>query len=669
MELINAHKCGLVIWGTKDGKYLFSKYNIGENTKELNVQFSDLDNLISWNDSRNYNIYHINFVNDKIIYTVFHGAKDIFGRQGYYALSLILPEKATFKEVSFLDTLNKLSVCYKENYIDFGKVEFDNLHKIVENIDLIGFKNKNQTKDLTGFISIDFKEIDLIEKIFKYTDSNVKELFIIPINGSNISFRKEHFKKYEVETIIDEPRQEKLKIYNSKASNINFDINIFDYKNENIKNLISIGFSLTGTIDIAGLEVDDVVKISSARKDVKIISQSVFKISDCELVNGIRNYELKFEIIKPKEFVSVKFLLSEETKDESIIITNKKHFREVIGKGKKISKIDNIDLEETLFIEYEETDKFQKFSDSKVVKNQKESNGEYLIKIELTKINKAKVNKTAKNEKINQPVPINKNSKLYRNLKKIGFFIGFLLFIYFVIKLSANILLVESKEKTLDLTLLKTEILEISKPNWQFNTDEEIKINKLYDSLCNGNQGDDCKEYESKLNAAIENAKFRAAVDSIYGIDDINDIVKLNTLLQRMEGDKKKFLKAYEDDVQFNKIKQKIEISISETKDKKPGPDRPKTRNNENNIRLYVTACNNYKVRLINKDNIPSDYDKFWKDHWCGSSSILYSKNFYRDNLKNLTENEKKIWQDLEAAIPYDKRFDENKLKKYEAIK
>ena len=98
MKLLEVDKYGLVIWGSRDGKQIFSSFNIVESSRELDRDLLDLKNFVSYSDSwasgtdiHTNTILQVKYVENLKTYTIYGQAFDLEQRPGYFAITLVIP--------------------------------------------------------------------------------------------------------------------------------------------------------------------------------------------------------------------------------------------------------------------------------------------------------------------------------------------------------------------------------------------------------------------------------------------------------------------------------------------------------------------------------------------------------------------------------------------------
>jgi hypothetical protein len=656
MKLLELDKYGLVIWGSRDGKQIFSSFNIVESPRELDRDLLDLKNFVSYSDSwasgtdiPTNTILQVKYVENLKTYTIYGQAFDLEQRPGYFAITLVIPIGFCLS-LKYFDALQNLYNKFKDIYLRRGDKAPHN--KVIErNIeasefaalfkDFVLLKQKEKQSDkrvFSNYMEMDYlskSDVDVVENIFNSLKHDIKNLFIIHKNHNDTCkiIDSKILKINNSSDALEFSKPKKLKLVTNDGFpyGLVFDIGIRDFNNT-YREINKLKFVNNVIVLDNDFDCEDILTIRFPDK-YKLISKSTFNIEECQVESGYRIHKIEFE--KIPETLQVRFEINKEAKNESITI-KRNHKIEFVGSIYPIKKIPFRENEQ-ISIEFKGNRNFKKFNETKLAAELKKTNNDFVFSIKLDE--QKKVGGSGG------------GSKILFLVGTVALVVALLVVLITLLMYILDMFNNSSNPEITPKIAIENKIVSISNPSWNYTEKEAVSIFDELNKECkNGNSK--CKELDKKLKDAIENAKFRAAVDSIYGIDDINDKVKLNTLLVKMEGDKKKFLKAYEDDVQFNKIKQKIEISISEIKDKKPGSGKPKIRQNENDIINYVTACNNYKKCLQEGKGLNLNIKEFWENQWCGSSSILYLKNFYLKNKSSFSQEEKVVWDELLNKMP-----------------
>jgi len=184
---LRTDKPSIVAWGTKRGKKQFFSFGIEgvTNITELDKYFDDLHDSIPFIKVR-FNIYSLDTTQDFTIATIYRTTLDHAGRDGYFALSLLIPQGYSMDIAYMLPVLDNLSLLYRKEYIQTNS-QGRLLDTVMENVSLfekvadvslssrmligsvdtqiansvINFKNEEELRNIFGLIAgnIEYKNL------------------------------------------------------------------------------------------------------------------------------------------------------------------------------------------------------------------------------------------------------------------------------------------------------------------------------------------------------------------------------------------------------------------------------------------------------------------------------------------------------------------------------
>ncbi len=116
MQLLNQQYPGFVFWGTKKGKAVFLSHNLTLSNNELDERIMDVRNQNFLINNGN-EFYCMDQKSGYRLFSLIHIMNDDFDREGYLAVSMVLPSAHQFKNGAFWQVLDALKKAYISKYV------------------------------------------------------------------------------------------------------------------------------------------------------------------------------------------------------------------------------------------------------------------------------------------------------------------------------------------------------------------------------------------------------------------------------------------------------------------------------------------------------------------------------------------------------------------------
>ena len=120
--LKDPNKCGLVVWGTKLGEYLFHMHNLNNDNYQVRKTLKDVRKRLNVN-GLNQVFYSYEAASDCHSFTVYRTIRDWSdygksrGRDGYFAVSVFVSKQMCLLGTDLVSLLNDLNDHYWDNYV------------------------------------------------------------------------------------------------------------------------------------------------------------------------------------------------------------------------------------------------------------------------------------------------------------------------------------------------------------------------------------------------------------------------------------------------------------------------------------------------------------------------------------------------------------------------
>lgn len=119
MQLKDNDILGLVVWGTKGskGKAVIFSSNIADSADTISSRLTDIQGDVSY-QGIDHEFYRID--NNPIFksLSIIHSIHDSFGRPGFIAITIVIPQGKTFEKNNSQKLLQKLMKLYLDNYVE-----------------------------------------------------------------------------------------------------------------------------------------------------------------------------------------------------------------------------------------------------------------------------------------------------------------------------------------------------------------------------------------------------------------------------------------------------------------------------------------------------------------------------------------------------------------------
>jgi hypothetical protein len=646
MKLLEVDKYGLVIWGSRDGKQIFSSFNIVESPRELDRDLLDLKNFISYSDSWasgtdifTNTILQVKYVENLKTYTIYGQAFDLEQRPGYFAITLVIPIGFCLS-LKYFDALQNLYNKFKEIYLRRGdkaphnkvierNIEASDFAALFKDFVLLKQKEKQSDKRVfSNYMEMDYfsnRDVDVVENIFNSLKHDIKNLFIIHKNHNDTCqiIDSKILKINNSSDALEFSKPEKLRLVTNDGfpDGLVFDIGIRDFNNT-YREINKLKF-VNNVIELNNdFDCEDILTIRFPDK-YKLISKSTFCIEECHVESGYRIHKIEFE--KIPETLQVRFEINKEAKNESITI-KRNHKIEFVGSIYPFKKIPFKENEQ-ISIEFKGNRNFKKFNETKHAAELKKTNNDFVFSIKLDEQKKVGNGRGG--------------SKILLLLGTVSLVVALLVVLITLIMCILGMFNNSSSAGITSINAIENKIVSISNPSWNYTEKEAVSIIDELNKECkNGNSK--CKALDKKLKDAIENAKFRRDAEKNYVVNDSMNKEDLESLLQKLAKEKKNFESAFGNENKFNLIQQQLEIKIleieKEKKSEKTKIEKPKdTRTPEEKVNQFITSCT---ITLNCLNDISCDLKKYT------ISDFRMKSNSYCSECKYNTSTSYKLLED-----------------------
>ncbi len=593
IKLVNHQQYGLLLWGTKLGAQTFAKWNI---EADSNRPFTDLRETGIRFNHPDATLFQYEHRDNWHSYTIFKRILDWRNRSGYYAITVFVADTHTAPLDQLHHLLQELTNTYTSKYCD---------------------TNKNQIYQHAR------EDVALFEQIL-----NQAHYQLLPLEGdlSPEGPLKQGYLEYQQETELleyfsylhptQEPDIQSLYLYQSGNMGLPAEthlsaIQLPSYpKNLTLDVLVSgltgagqhdVQFKVNGQLytpemgkfQVPNLSTRDALSIQliSEQYEWRVPPKTSYKMANLSM--GER-YKLELDLKKKPETTSVTLHLPafNNEQNQSLLISHSKRQKEHVRvqNGKVI--LHDVIVGDVVDIQYDGDKGFKAFRTTKKITRKNPEIGVNVERIQTTTTttstdtqqHKTEQKHTETHQQKEQPKEKN-DAPLYQKILAVVLLVVILILLVWFIRLllSEGDTPVEPIKTNSALVEFEKQLKAIEVVDWAYRSKEDSSTVKTLrttlDKVCKQDpRPEECSDFETRLDQAIDNGSLRAWVGVLNQTIDTLQEQELKELKDSLEQRKVDFANAYgkEDSTYYNLLKRLDgdDVENEEDKDPEPGPNK-----------------------------------------------------------------------------------------------